>query len=147
MTETNLNVLRIEYDDSGNYVPPRPNAPGIVASSIQITAGRTLSVQGSYPTANEAGVATALQLFSRTPLGSYDFDTVEATGTLAAGLRPGVKSATLAKTFDSDGPRYICLRAVTADGTPGAASDEVLIDPSAASVPAATDAEGYVSRG
>jgi hypothetical protein len=145
--ETNINVLRIEYDASGNVVPARPNQPQIVAAQIGITSGRTVSVPGNYPSANEAGIATQLQLFSRQPLAACNFDTPDATADLAAGLRPGVKTATLTATYGSDGPLYICLRAVTADGTPGAPSDEVLIDASAAQVAAPGNVAARVSRG
>jgi len=147
MVETNLNVLRLEYDAGGNYVPPRPNAPSLAVDTVAITNGRDLSVQGKYPTDGETGVATQLQLFSRTDTGSYDFSTPEATAALAAGIRSGVKTATLTLTFPGDGPRWICLKAATAGGVQGPQSNEVLIDPSTAAVPAPTEGEAFVSRG
>jgi hypothetical protein len=145
--EKNIAILRIEYDGEGNVVPARPNAPAIDTGSLAITAGRSVALTGLYPSAGEPGVATELQLFSRTVTGDYDFDNPDATATLGAAGTNGIKTAALSKTYGSDGPRYVCLRAVTADGTPGNTSAETLIDPNADAMPAPEDAEIYVARG
>jgi len=145
--EKNLNVLSLEYDASGNYVPPRPNTAGIDPGSIAITAGRSLALTGLYSTVSEAGVATALQLFSRTPAGAYDFSSPDATAALVAGWRDGMKQAALAKTYGSDGLRYVCTVAVTAGGVQGAPSPEILIDPNADAMPAPANATAVVARG
>ena len=111
--ELNGNILFLEYDSAGDYISPRPNAPTI--SSVSVSSGLSISVTGVYSIENQDGVATALQLFTRTPSGTYDFATVESTGTLGSTVN-GVKKATTTKTLATDGWYYCTLKAVTSTG-------------------------------
>ena len=112
--ELNGDILFIEYDSSGVYVSPRPNTPQTTV--VTVDDGLDITVRGSYNTSGEDGEATELQLFTRTPSGSYDFATVEDTGTLGDDVG-GVKTANLVKTFVADGWYYVTLKAATATGT------------------------------
>lgn len=110
----NRNFLALEYD-SGAYVAPRPNDCTINRESEDVTSGRSLSIKGTYDSSQEEGTATQLQLFTRTPSGSYNFASPDNTANLDNGIR-GVKTATLSYTFASNGHYYITMKAVTAGG-------------------------------
>ena len=142
--EKSLTTFDITLDSSGNYVPTAPNTPTIVASSVVLTAGLSLALRGTYSTLNEEGTATQLNLYARTPTGSYG--SVLATSALAASST-GIKSAALTYTFPSSGLRYIALRAATASGVLSAWSDEVEINPDSSLMSPPDNAFAFVSRG
>jgi len=147
--ERNLNIIALEYDASGNFVPARPNAPGIQLESISITSGRTVSIKGIYNSDHQQAVATALQLFSRTPSGSYNFASpIGSGGTLSSSGVKGVQSGTVTYTFPADGYYYLTMLAVTAGGTQSlpANSQEVLIVVSNDALPAASGVIAQLSR-
>lgn len=147
--EKNSEILFLEYDGSGNYVPPRPNTPAIDAASAAVTGGTTLDITGVYDPTNQAGVATKLQLFKRTPTGSYDFTTVDAEAALTASpFHITAKTADLSFSFSSAGFYYVTLKAATADDVQSTdPSDEVLVYVSAVDAAAPTDTAISVSRG
>jgi hypothetical protein len=123
--ELNGNILFIEYDAAGAYVSPRPNTPTV--SAVSVSDGLVINVTGSYNPRNEQGAGESLQLFTRTPDGSYDFGTVEDTGALGAEVN-GFKTASLTKTFVAVGWYYVTLKAITADTTQSVGNaPEVLI--------------------
>jgi hypothetical protein len=145
--ERNLNILALEYDASGNFVPARPNAPGIQLESLAITSGRTISVKGIYNSDHQAAAATSLQLFSRTPSGSYNFASpIGSGGTLTASGVKGIQTGTITYTFPADGYYYLTMLAVTAGGTQSAPAQEVLILVSNDQLPAATGVVAQLSR-
>jgi len=111
--EANLSFLNLEYDASGNYVPPRPNNPTF--GNLVVLSGLTISLQGAYTPYGEKGTPTKLQLFSRSLTGSYDFTaTPDAEGTLDAGTN--VRLASISKTYLTAGWLYLTLKAATAAG-------------------------------
>jgi hypothetical protein len=109
--EKNGQELRIEYDAAGAYVAPRPNTP--ILDDAVITSGTTVTVAVSYDTTGEEGTAQDVQLFTRTPSGSYDFDTPEDTDTLAGSGT--IKTGSLT-TGLANGWHYITAMAATAAG-------------------------------
>jgi hypothetical protein len=144
--EQNLNYVTIEYDNAGAKVLPRPNTP--MLSAINISAGRTIALTGVYDPTDELGVATSLQLFSRTTDGSYDFLTPDGTFTLVAGSREPLESAALTHTYGSDGYLYITAKAVTAAGTQSESyPNEVLVFLTSGLQTAPSDTAVTISRG
>lgn len=122
--ELNGDILFIEYDAAGDYVEGRPNTPSI--TSVSVSTGLTINVQGSYNPSNEAGDATKLQLFVRDTDGVYDFNTPSDTSALGV-ERNGFKTATLSDTL-TVGWYYITVKSVTDLGTQSVESaTEVLI--------------------
>jgi hypothetical protein len=111
--EKNGVVVQIEYDAAGVRVEPRPNTARITSATA---VGLTAEVDVIYPTAGEAGVATTVALFSRTPDGTYDYTTPDATESLSGTTS---KYATLTATLVA-GRRLFVVRAVTAAGTQSA---------------------------
>lgn len=145
--EKNGNVFFLDFDDTGAFVGLPPNTPTISLGTIAISSGLNLSLRGSYYYFQEQGVATALQLFSRTKTGTYDF-TSPLTSTSLSNFAPNIKAATLNYTFSSGGPVFICLKAVTADGVQSVdASPEIEINPSLTMMPSADDIVFSISRG
>jgi len=110
--EKNFDILTLEYDASGDYVEQRPNTPSI--SDVQVSSGRTLTATGTYNPDAEAGTATQLALFSRTPSGSYNFSSAEETAALGSEVA-GLKRASLTATL-ANGWHYITAKAVTDSG-------------------------------
>jgi hypothetical protein len=131
-------MLALEFNAAGAYVPPRPNSPGIQLETIAITAGRAAQIKGIYSTDHQSAAAVSLQLFTRTPAGSYNFASAGATAALSAGGLPGLQTATYNYTFPADGYYYITALAIAADGTqsPSANSQESLIYVSTDTLPA-----------
>ena len=113
--EQGLNYINLEYDDAGAKVPPRPNIP--MMTTVNVSAGRTVTFSGMYDPTDELGVGTGVQLFSRTPNGTYDFTAPEGTFTLVVGDKKPVKSASVTYTYGADEYRYLTIKAVTAIGT------------------------------
>jgi hypothetical protein len=147
--ERNLNIIALEYDAAGNFVPARPNSPAIQLESLAITAGRTISVKGIYNSDHQVAAPTSLQLFSRTPSGSYNFSTpIGSGGTLASSGVKGIQSGTVTYTFPSDGYFYLTMLAVTPSGTQSLPSNaqEVLILVSNDTLPAASAVAVQLSR-
>lgn len=110
--EQNVNMVGVEFDGTGVYVPPRPNTPNILDGTVAVTAGRTLNAYASYNSIGELGVATQLKLYIRTPSGS-------ASSVYTATLGPAVdsiKRALLTYTLPADGYYYISASALTAAG-------------------------------
>lgn len=103
-------LIEIELDGAGGRVAPRPNTPFFGPYSV---AGAALTVNALYITAYQAATPTSIQLFKRTPTGSYDFVSPIATAALSAGVnfRTAVLSATL-----TPGTYYLTLRSITAGG-------------------------------
>jgi len=137
-------TLELEFDASGVYIPPRPNAPEIALESIVLTSGRALSLTGVYATLDEKGVATELRLYARDPGGSYG--AALATAALGA-ARDGLKTASLSYTFPANARKFIVLKAATAAGTLGDAGAEVRLFPTDADMPAASNFDVKTSRG
>jgi len=135
--EKSLRVLALEYDAAGNFVAPRPNSPGLDAAGVTLSAGRTLTALGTYYTEGEAGIAATLQLFVRTPSGSYDYSAPAASAALSTAAR-GIKTAGLTCTLPGDGWYYLRPLAATAGGTqsPSADAPEILLYASATVLPA-----------
>ena len=144
--EKNLGGFDIPLDASDNYIAPAPNKPAIVQSSIGFSSGLALALRGTYSTLSEAGVATQLQLFTRSPSGSYNFASPAATAALTS-TSSHIKSAPLAYTFGAPGYYYIALLAITAGGIVGAVSDEILVYASAEAMLPPDLSAIYVSRG
>jgi hypothetical protein len=111
--EKNTKMLEIEFDAAGARIAPRPVAPAIDEQNLIVTSGRTVSVRGTYAPEGEPGIASHLQLFERTPTGSYNFATVLAEAALADSFN-GLKATTIPYTFSTNGFRYIALKARTA---------------------------------
>jgi hypothetical protein len=111
--ELNGDILYIEYDASGARVNPRPNEPSV--TSVSVSSGLQISAVGSYDPSGEDGAGTSLQLFVRTPSGSYNFALPDDTTALGAEIN-GYKSATMTST-EAVGWHYITMKAVTAAGT------------------------------
>jgi hypothetical protein len=103
--------LAIEYDAAGNAVPARPNAPGMLASSISAL---TLTAQYTYDTAEQDAAATILQLFLVAEAATADWTRPDGAGSISATgtLRTGSISATAA----ADGWYRWAVRAATAPG-------------------------------
>ncbi|MCZ7645314.1 MAG: hypothetical protein M5U26_08520 [Planctomycetota bacterium] len=146
--ERNLELLAVEFDSGGAFVPPRPNPARIDARRISIEAGLTAHVPVVYDVAAEFAEPVTAQLFTRTPGAAYDYgspDDEQALGEAAGGLR----SAALSYEFASAGWYYVAARAVLADGTLSPVEDvsEVLVYVSDADMAAAANFDAALSRG
>ena len=142
--EKNILGFDINLDGSNNYISRAPNTPTLLASSLIVSAGLTLSLRGTYSTLNEAGVATQLQLFTRALSGSYG--AAVATSNLASSSC-NMKSAPFTYTFGASGLYYVALKALTAGGVVSAISDELLVYVSTELMAPPDNAAAYVSRG
>lgn len=143
--DKNKTMLALEYDGSGNFVPARPNTPFIDVSSLAITSGLNLSIVGRYNSNRQKGVATQLQLFTRTPTGSYNFASPAATASLSA-TNPPYSNATLNYTFLSSGYYYITIMAATAGGTQSAIQATEMLVYVSTSTPANVDPTLSIDR-
>jgi hypothetical protein len=122
--ENNGSLLKIEYDAAGAYVDPRPNTITIRAQNV--SSGTALTAYATYDTTGERGTATTAQLFTRTPTGSYDFDTPDDTATLSS-ASGRLKFATLTATL-ANGWHWITAKAATSTGQQSASeSQEILV--------------------
>jgi hypothetical protein len=145
--EKNLAVLELEFTAAGAYVLPRPNTPQLRVDGIAVTGGLTAGVTALYDPAGEKGVATKLQLFTRTPSGSYNYAAPADEENLAAS---GVlRGASLSKTFAVAGWYYLRVLAATAAGVQSDPADapERLLWVSAENLPAPAYPRATVSRG
>jgi len=125
-------LIEIELDGAGDRVAPRPNTPAFGPYSV---VGGALTVNALYVVAYQAAAPASIQLFKRTPSGSYDFASPVATAALSSGVnfRTAVLSAAL-----TPGTYYITLRSITAGGVLSASyPDEiqVIADTSAITAP------------
>ena len=145
--ERNGNILFLEFDSSGVFIPARPNTPGLQRDSIAITSGLSLAARATYDPTNEKGVATTIQLFKRTPSGSYNYNSADASGTLASSVGT-LKAANLSYVFASAGYYYVRVLAATAGGvqSPSADAPELLVFVSAEDMPADTALEAVLGR-
>jgi len=140
--EKNGGALEIEYDASGVRVAPRPNSAGI--KSITVAAG-TVTVVGVYDSRGELGIATKLQLFTRTPGVAYNYVSPDAEAIL---MGTGLKTAMLVKAGLSDGWRYCVVKAATVAGIQSAGpSTEFSFAVSTAAGPPVTGIAVVVARG
>lgn len=142
--EKNSNALAIEYDAAGVRVPARPNSPFI--GKIEKTAGRTVTVIGSYDANGESGTATKLQLFIWADGGTPNYTTPDDEETLDTGVA-GLKQATLAATIAVNGYYRLGIRAATVAGTQDVNTDSVLVFVSDADPADVVDFVAAASRG
>lgn len=147
--ERNLDALDVEFDAGGNYVPPRPNAPGLDQRTLAVSEGLRLRVRGVYDATGERGAAVELRLFARAPDGGYDYGTPAATAALVVSAPRQVKTALLDAVLPAAGWRYLRALAATADGVlshPDQAP-EYLIYASDHDMPAPAGVEACLGRG
>lgn len=138
--EKNNNLLPLEFDGAGVFIPARPNDAGM---NLPTLSGLDLSVKGVYNSFREKGTATELRLFSRTVAGAYDFTTPDDTVALSG---TNIKSATLSKTFGGAGYYYVTVKAATAGGTLSESYIEQLVYVSAGAMSTPT-LSAQLSRG
>lgn len=62
--------LEVEFDGTGAFIPPRPNTPTIMKSTI--TGGLTVAINTSYDPSREVGVATHIHLYYKAVGGAYN---------------------------------------------------------------------------
>ena len=124
--EENGVVLDLEFDAAGAFVAPRPNAPEI--ADVVVDNGLTLNLRGVYRTSREKATPTTLKLCVRTPTGSYNWSSPQASGILGAENAQGLRIATLSYAVPAPGLYYLALKAQTAGGVQSAdASSEMLV--------------------
>lgn len=147
--ERNLDSLELEYDAGGDYVPPRPNVPGLDTRRLSVADGLTLTVRGVYSSQGQRGGATELRMFTRPLGGAYDYAEPVATAALSAVGPNGLQTATLIHAFSAAGWRYVRLLAATAAGTLSdpAGAPEALVYVSTAAAPAPVEFSAWASRG
>ena len=133
--ETNTIRLALEYDDSGNYVDPRPN--NLAIESWSIDDGTDLTVEVAYDPTDELATPTKANLYAKTYSGSYSLkDTQNLTS----------NKATLTETL-TNGWWYIAVKAETAGGVESedySAAQLIYVADTSLSAPTVTS---YVSRG
>ena len=141
--ESNVNTLVLEYDASGNYVPARPNAPGIL--SWTMTAGKTVTAQVVYSPANQIVAPTLFRLYLRTPTGSYISAAASAAPTT---LGNGMLTAQIVYAIPSDGFYYMVARAVSAAGIENSSllDVETLVEADDTVLAAPSDFDGELGR-
>lgn len=146
--EKNTNILTLEYDDAGDYVEPRPNVPQIDGPSESVS-GLTVSLRGIYLMTGEEGAGATLQMFVRTPNGSYDFGTPDDEQTLTESpFNQNVLAATCSATLGAAGFYYVTMKAATAGGTISEDyADEILVYVSDSTMDAADEIVVVPSRG
>lgn len=138
-------MIAVEYDGSGNVVLARPNNP--VIETVTITSGRTAAILASYNTEHQAVAPTSIKLFKRTPSGSYNYASPDASASLVAGIN-GLQTATLNFTFPADGYYYVQVLAQSAAGNNSLSANatEVLVLVSNDTLPAASGVTAQLSR-
>jgi hypothetical protein len=146
--EQNLAVLKIEYDATGARVAPRPNPAALDQGTIAVTTGLTMVIAGRYDSNNEAGTATRIKLFKRSPGGSYDYTSPDDNEALVD-LGAGVKGATFSLTFSTAGWYYLRACAYTAASISSTPTDcpEIQVYVSDSAMAAPTNIQAHVSRG
>lgn len=151
--EKNLLLLALEYDSSAEFIAARPNTPGVIRASIAVALGRTLSLRAVYSPILESGVATKLQLFTRTLSGYYggggsDVYTAPDNEADLATSANGMKAANLTFALPTNGWYYIRVLAATAAGIQSdpTVAPELLVYVSDADMPAGTLGELELSR-
>ena len=147
LEDRNTDMEKFEYDQFGTFIPARPNSPHIVRSSVSVTSGLDLSLRATYDPTDEAGTATTIRLFTRTQLGSYDYDSPADTQTISQGA-DGVSKVTLTHTFAAAGFHYARVLAYTAGGTSSRLEDagETLVFASDQDMPAASGFSAFTGR-
>lgn len=114
--EKNLNILEINYDAAGDYIPPQPNTPTLFGSPN--ATGQDFSVVASYDPAGQAAAPVTIDLFAWPADGAADWTTVYGQYTFAT-----APTDTEFVTIDATGLPfgdelvYFGLRAVAADST------------------------------
>jgi hypothetical protein len=143
--EKNLDCLPLNYDVSGNYFEPPPNAAAIDGNQTKVTSGLTLQLTGVYATAMQASAATTMLLYARSTTGGYGGYVASAPLTNA---RAGILQAALIYAFPTPGLYYVKTVAATVNGTQGQASPEMLIYVDASAMPDSTAGQSIqVTRG
>jgi hypothetical protein len=122
--EKNAFCLPLVMDGTGIYIGYPPNIGSLSdvsysGLSITATGAITASVELSDP-------AITMILANRTDTGSYNWAVPLATGTLGAIDKNGNKTCSFSATIPA-GMQWIATRAVTAAGTMGEISEEVLV--------------------
>jgi hypothetical protein len=108
--EQNGDFLRLDYDSAGNYISQQPNAPEI--RSVIVSDGLTLTASITYTTKDQNATASTVELYTRTPSGTYDFDSPDDSSALSAD-NGGIRTATASATKVTDGWYYVTAKAVT----------------------------------
>jgi hypothetical protein len=143
--EDNLNILALEFDAAGQYVTPRPNAPRVERISYSET---LVQVQAVYDRTDELGVATQLQLFFRTPGGTYDYTSPAQSLSLTAG---GTVQAVLLSAEPSPARQWAYCRvlAATVENVQSTAADspEFAVWTSDEDMPAPANPQAFAARG
>jgi hypothetical protein len=140
--EENRNILRLEFDDAGAFVPARPNTPTITSATA--TNGLTISVKACYDPAREVGVATKVNLYIKVPGGVYTITSPDGTAALVND--GGVKSATVTAVAPFSGWYWCKLTASTAIDVEDSTGDEAMVYVSD-TVNAAVLIDGVPTRG
>lgn len=145
--ERNIATLEVEFDSVNARVPPRPNVPRIIQSSIAITSGRTVALNATYNAARQRVAPNAINLYSRTVGGSYNYAGGAEDATVAV-TASGITITALSKAYGADAYRYLVVRAAAADGTlsPVDESGEVLVYVSTATMAAPGSLTAELSR-
>ena len=111
--EKNGTILALDYDASGVYIAKRPNAP--VIRAVTVSSGLSMAVACTYTTNDESASPASLQLFTRTPSGSYNFTSPDATASLGT-ESGGVRTGTVSATKVTDGWYFATVKTVTSGG-------------------------------
>lgn len=123
--EKNGNILSVEFDSSGNYVPPRPNSPSL--TSAIVSSGDTLNFRAIVSTAGQLVPPATVTLFTRTPSGSYNFASRGNTTSFSSAAINGKISATGSITLGS-GHFYVTAKSYSAAGTASSGqAQEILV--------------------
>ncbi len=110
--EKNGDFLTIDYTNTGVYIPERPNAPEI--RSVIVSDGLTLGATITYTSKDEKATPATVELYTRLPSGSYDFDTPDASVALSTAGVGGIRKALASSTKTADGWYYVTAKSVTA---------------------------------
>jgi hypothetical protein len=123
----NIAGLDLTIMPDGSYYDQLPNVAGLDPSTVIVSAGLTLHCRGAYQYQYEPfGKGYGMLLSARTQDGTHDWLNPIGQETLSV-YDTAMAVADFMHTFPASGTYYLACRAVTALGTMGPVSDEVLV--------------------
>jgi len=142
--EKNLDILEIELDESGQYVPARPN-PCEVDLSRSVVTGQTALLYVTQSTDAEEVEPEGFKIYTRTETGEYAETTADSG--VFSGTRNAVRYGSLTITLGTDPGWYYVAVYAYADGYLSESATEYRIYVSDTDAPAPTNFTLYRSRG
>lgn len=136
--EKNADYVELVLNSAGSFTQLPPNNAALIPGSISLV-GDLFSIRGTYPTTGEQNTPDVLDLYKRTPTGSYNLSAPLQTAALGTANRKIRTAQFTNANLAADGIYYLTVRSRnSASNAVSSNSSEILVYGSAVAGPTAS---------